>query len=109
MRAFDELLAAPAIALVAGGVILRGETYTAAGSFTDPGNDVWSATVSYGDGAAKPLALTGKTFALSNRYSAAGTYTVSVSVNDGDGGTGNGSAIVRVLTPQEGMKIIVGG
>src|SRR5262249_34061106 len=74
---------APAIAPFAGATLLPGETYTAAGSFTDPGVDPWTATVDYGDGSgATPLALSGMSFALAHTYGSAGAFTVTVSVSD---------------------------
>ncbi|HSQ38227.1 MAG TPA: PKD domain-containing protein, partial [Acidimicrobiia bacterium] len=53
-----------------------------AGSFIDPGTDVWSATVHWGEGLAVPLTLVAKSFTLSHTYTAYGTYTVTVTVND---------------------------
>jgi DNA/RNA endonuclease G (NUC1) len=89
---------APAIAAFNGASLLPGERYTAAGSFTDPGVDPWSATVDYGDGAgAKPLTLNGKSFALSKTYNRPGTYTVTVRVSDDDG-TSTATQTVFVLT-----------
>ena len=41
---------APIVGAFAGATLLPGETYTASGSFTDPGADPWTATVDYGDG-----------------------------------------------------------
>lgn len=76
---------APAIAAFAGATLLPGETYSASGSFTDPGADSWTATVNYGDGSGtSSLTLSGKTLSLSHKYTAAGTYTVTVSVSDDD-------------------------
>ncbi len=75
----------------------EGGTYTASGSFTDPGADTWTATVDYGDGTGvQPLPLSGKTFALSHIYPRYGGYTVTVTVTDKDGGIGSGSALVTV-------------
>ncbi len=76
---------APVVAAITGASgLLPGETYTAAGSFADPGTDVWTATVNYGDGTGTvSLGLAGQTFALSHFYTAPGTFTVTVSVNDG--------------------------
>ena len=61
--------------------------------------------MNYGDGSGvRPLALTtAKTFALSHRYMAAGSQTVTVTVNDDDGGTGSRTATVTVWTPQQGI------
>src|SRR5258708_11602873 len=72
---------------IAGAKILDGGTYTATGSFTDPGTDTWTATVDYGDGSGvQPLALTGKTFGLSHVYGGVGSgpFTVTVTVPDHD-------------------------
>lgn len=54
------------------------------GSFTDPGEDVWTATVNYGDGSGdQPLTLNSdKTFLLNHRYDVVGVYTVTVTVTE---------------------------
>ncbi|WP_299291141.1 PKD domain-containing protein [Nitrosopumilus sp.] len=61
--------------------------FTATGSFSDPGNDSWSATVDYGDGTGvQPLALNpDMTFSLANNYLSNGAYSVTVAVSDDDG------------------------
>lgn len=88
----------PTVAPFAGATLLPGETYSATGSFTDPGADTWSATVNYGDGSGVgALALSGFGFTLSHTYSTAGTFTVAVRVNDDDGGTTR-TQTVLVLT-----------
>ena len=88
---------APVISSFSGATILAGETYTSTGSFTDPGADVWIASVNYGDGSGnQPLPLTGKTFSLSHTFAAAGTFTVTVSVTDGEAlGTRGATVIVE--------------
>jgi hypothetical protein len=73
--------------------LFEGDTLTGSGSFTDPGADVWSATVDYGDGSGvQSLTLNvDKTFSLSHLYAdddADDTYTVTVCVNDEDPGAG---------------------
>jgi hypothetical protein len=86
---------APQIAAFNGATILQGETYTSAGSFTDPGADAWIASVNYGDGSGnQPLALTGKTFSLSHTFAAAGAFTVAVTVTDGDALATRGATVV---------------
>ncbi|HEX2092168.1 MAG TPA: DNA/RNA non-specific endonuclease [Longimicrobiaceae bacterium] len=104
---------APTVPAFAGATLLPGETYTASGSFADPGSDSWTATVNYGDGSgAQPLALAGKAFSLSHTYAAAGTYTVTVTVADDDGDSTARTATVTVQTPQQGVQGIaamVGG
>ena len=98
----------PVIATFSGATLLQGETYTAAGSFTDADPDSWTATVDYGSGAgAQPLALTSKTFALSHRYTGAGTQTVTVTVRDDDGGDRTRTATVVVRTPQQGITSLL--
>jgi hypothetical protein len=93
---------APSIAAFAGATLLPGETFAVSGSFTDPGADAWTATADYGDGSGtSALALSGKTFALSHTYSAAGTFTVTVRVSDDDV-TATRTSIVTVLTPAQG-------
>ena len=87
---------APVIAAFAGATLFTGETYTASGSFTDPGADTWSATVDYGDGTSGPLALTGKSFELSHQYTKPGTFSVVVIVSDGKW-TGIKSAVVKAV------------
>ncbi len=95
---------APTVAAFSGAVLLPGETYTASGSFTDPGADSWTATADYGDGSgAQPLALSGKTFALSHTYSTAGSFTVAVVVNDDDA-SGTRTQTVTVLTPNAALQ-----
>jgi PKD repeat protein len=95
---------APVVAGFAGATILRGESYSATGSFADPGADTWTATVNYGDGSASSaLTLDGKGFALQHSYGRAGVYTVTVTVADADGGSGTRSATVTVLSSADGI------
>jgi PKD repeat protein len=99
---------APMVAAFAGATLLPGETYLAAGSFTDPGADAWSATVDYGDGSGEnALALAGTTFMLSHVYEQAGTFTVKVSIAD-DHVTSTGSQTVTVLTPDQALGVAIG-
>ncbi|MBA3656364.1 MAG: PKD domain-containing protein [Gemmatimonadaceae bacterium] len=93
-----------AIGTFAGATLLPAETYAASGSFADPGADTWSATVNYGDGSGtSALALSGKNFSLSHKYTAAGTFTVTVTVNDG-GSISTATQTVTVLTPLAGAN-----
>ncbi len=104
----DVLVAnvAPQVAQLDAATILQGETYAAAGSFTDPGADTWTASVDYGDGSGmQALALDGKTFQLSHRYGTPGSYTVAVSVNDGDASASAGATVV-VLSSLQGIAVL---
>lgn len=88
----------PTVSSFSGATIFAGETYSASGSFADPGADSWTAVVNYGAGITG-LALSGMSFALANTYATAGTYLVKVSITDDDGRTGSGGATVTVLAP----------
>jgi hypothetical protein len=96
---------APAIGDFAGASgMLPGELYAAAGSFTDPGSDPWSATVDYGDGGGETgLDLAAMTFSLSHTYEAAGVFTVTVRISDDDTSS-TARRSVAVITPQEALR-----
>ncbi len=54
----------------------------------------------YGDGTpVTPLALTGKSFALTHDYAAPGQYMVTVTVTDDDGGVGTATVAAHNCTP----------
>jgi PKD repeat protein len=95
---------APTVSPISGANLLVGELYATDGSFSDPGADTWSGTVSYGDGGTQSLSLSGFAFHLSHTYTTAGNFTVTVNVADGHGGTGTQTALVAVLTPDQGIK-----
>ncbi|MDO8616611.1 MAG: PKD domain-containing protein [Dehalococcoidia bacterium] len=89
----------PAVSVGADATVDEGETFSRAGSFTDPGIlDTHTATVDYGDGTGtQPLALTAaKTFTLSHVYADDGAYPVLVCVTDDDGGSGCDGLLVTV-------------
>jgi DNA/RNA endonuclease G (NUC1) len=96
---------APLVAPIPDATLLAGETYSASGSFADPGSDSWSGTVDYGDGnGPQPLALSAQSFTLSYGYARAGTFTVTVTVADDDE-TGVGTATVTVLSARQGIQL----
>ena len=89
---------APTVTAPADANIGIGTSFTATGSFGDPGADDWTATVDWGEGAGpQPLALVGKSFSLNHAFAVPGTHSVTVAVNDGDGGAHAASFAVRVL------------
>jgi DNA/RNA endonuclease G (NUC1)/PKD repeat protein len=95
---------APAVAPIAGALLLPAETYAASGSFTDPGMDPWTATVDYGDGSGPTsLALSGMSFALAHTYRAAGVFTVTVSVSD-DHATATATQTVTVISQAQAVR-----
>ncbi|MEM7000739.1 MAG: PKD domain-containing protein, partial [Pseudomonadota bacterium] len=78
--------------------IQEGQSVVSAGQFVDPDDDLWSATVDYGEGAGpQPLALNAdKTFSLANVYEQDGVYIVTVTVSDDAGGSASDTAQVTV-------------
>lgn len=77
---------------------ITGLRLTQTGSFADPGDDLWSATVDYGDGSG-PLALVlapDKSFALDHTYARDGLYQVIVAVRDIDGAAGTSGTLHQV-------------
>ncbi len=65
---------APVVGTVPNATLNVGATYTAAGTFTDPGADAWTATVNWGDGSAPEVVpLSGHSFSLTHIYTAGGT------------------------------------
>ena len=88
---------APVVDAGADASVSDGTAFSGSGSFVDPGADIWTATVNYGDGSPTvPLALVGKTFSLNHLYPGTGTYSVTVSVSDNQGGSGTDTLIVTV-------------
>ncbi len=88
----------PVVGAGADATIDEGNTFTRSGSFTDPGNDSWIATVDYGDGTGdQPLALNpDKSFNLNHTLPNNGVFTVTITVTDDDGGSGSDSLILTV-------------
>lgn len=78
---------APIINLATTASLTAGETLTLNGSFADPDEDSWTATVNYGEpgGVAETLVLTGKNFSLSHQYNTAGPFVITVVIDDGGG------------------------
>ncbi|MEO8017532.1 MAG: DNA/RNA non-specific endonuclease [Pseudomonadota bacterium] len=94
---------APVVGAVPNGSLNAGATYTAAGTFTDPGADAWTATVNWGDGSAlEVVPLAGRSFSLTHIYTAGGTYTVNIAVADDDA-SGSNSHSVTVVQPAPGL------
>ncbi|MFV2067713.1 MAG: PKD domain-containing protein, partial [Pirellulales bacterium] len=65
----------------------------------DPGDDVWSGTVNYGDNTGDQVLAVdqaAKTFDLGHTYTQDGTFTVTVNLSDDDGGSHSDSFAVAV-------------
>ena len=88
---------APGVLLPIDVVVDNSMAYSGAGSFADPGADIWTATVDYGDGSGiQVLVLNGKSFSLSHDYSSYGIYRVIVTVTDDEGMWGSASFQVEI-------------
>ena len=103
---------APSIAAVPDGSLDVGQTYVVNGTFTDPGADVWTATVTWGDGSAPEVVpLTDRSFRLTHIYTAGGSYPVSIQIADDDGSdVVTHTVAVEQAAPQLGdaLKLIDG-
>jgi hypothetical protein len=98
---------APNLSDLKDAVIVLGESYTSSVTFTDPGADVWTVEIDYGDGSPVDTQTfdgtrwgTGsKTVDLSHLYGDSdqcGPFAVTVNVNDGDGAEDSSDAEVTV-------------
>lgn len=84
-----------------------GDTLQRTRAFVDPGPDVWTATVDYGDGTpAGGLAVSGRSLTLDHRYTSAGTFVVKVVVADDDGGRSEASLLVDVTGPNPACALV---
>ena len=98
---------APSVSAMSGATTVVGQSFITSGTFTDPGQDSWTATVNYGDGSGtQALALSGETFQLSHVYRAVGTYSITVTVTDDDGAAGVGQATVIVQSAQQAQQAL---
>ena len=96
---------APVVGAVPNATLNVGATYTAVGSFTDPGADAWTATVNWGDGSAPEVVpLSGHSFSLTHIYTAGGTYTVSIDIADDDASATSAHTVtVEQPAPESGL------
>jgi DNA/RNA endonuclease G (NUC1) len=95
---------APVVAPITGASLFALETFTAAGTFSDPGADAWTASVDWGDGSvATTSTLADRTFSLSHAYLLAGSFTVTVTISDDDT-SATTTQTVTVLSSAQGVQ-----
>ena len=96
---------APVVGTVPNATLDVGATYTASGTFTDPGADAWTATVHWGDGSApEAVPLSGHSFSLTHIYTGGGTYTVTIDIADDDTSVSSTHTVtVEVPAPESGL------
>ncbi|MFO0748165.1 MAG: PKD domain-containing protein [Myxococcota bacterium] len=86
---------APVVSAGANAKAIPDRHFTRTVTFTDPGNDSWTATVDWGDGAGPVTAsVVGKTVPLDHTFTEDKVFTVVVKVTDDDGGFNSGSFTV---------------
>lgn len=77
----------PQIEVVEAVEIRAGQVLSRTVEFSDPGEDLWAASVDYGEGGGpQPIALEGNTFQLSHLYPMPGEFRVIMRVIDDDRG-----------------------
>ena len=100
----------PTVIVNGGNRVSVGTAFALSGSFTDPGSDVWSATVTVANGPTTvslplPLGDQSKSFDTSYVFADPGSYDVTVTLQDGDAMT---SATITVEVTPEGMAPLLG-
>jgi Ca2+-binding RTX toxin-like protein len=87
--------------------LVVGDTLQRTQTFVDPGPDVWTATVDYGDETPPgSLAVTGRSLTLDHQYTSAGTFVVKVVVADDDGGRSEATLLVDVTGPSPACTLV---
>lgn len=89
----------PTLTLSSTSVGLNNAAIGATIPFTDPGNDQWTCSVDWGDGAVDTFASTGHSCDHGHTYTSAGHFTVVATVTDDDHGVGTASGAVDVAAP----------
>ena len=93
----------PRVPFIGDRFISPGDLLSMPVTFTDPGNDVWAASIDWGDGAGpQPVPVNpDKSVTLEKRFTAGGQYMATLTVTDGDGGLGTRTFQVNV----EGLSV----
>jgi len=83
-----------------------GDNMTLSRSFTDPGDDSWTAEIDWGDDSQEEGILSSKTITATHLYSIPGEYICTLTVLDDDGGVGSGNMHVTVTTRATELEYI---
>ena len=95
---------APSLNLGANTGVALGDAFSRSCFFKDPGADVWTVTVDWGDGTPTAnVPHVNKTFQLARAWATSGTRTVTVYVNDG---TAVGQDSIQVTVAPGGTPIL---
>lgn len=94
---FEVLNSPPVVNAGPDAVLALGDTFNGTGTINDPGDNVWTGTVDYGDGTIETLSsIVGTAFSLSHTYQNAGLYVVTVNISDDEGAFGADTLQVEV-------------
>jgi parallel beta-helix repeat protein len=83
-----------------------GDTMTFSRSFTDPGDDSWTAEIDWGDGSQEEGILSSKIITATHVYSIPDEYICTLTVLDDDGGLGSGNMQITVTTRATELEYI---
>ncbi|MBC2697376.1 MAG: PKD domain-containing protein [ANME-2 cluster archaeon] len=97
---------APVLDECADQTVQWGDTITFSRSFTDPGDDSWTAEIDWGDDSQKEGILSSKIITATHVYSIPGEYICTLTVLDDDGGVGSGNMHVTVTTRATKLEYI---
>jgi hypothetical protein len=91
----------PTVAPAPKATLRLGQTLTRLDTVTDPGQDLLTTTVNFGDGSGNQALSVNpnRQFQLKHRYRKAGTFHVTVTVRDSDGGVSTSTFQVVVKRP----------
>ena len=97
---------APVLDECADQTVQWGYTMTFSRSFTDPGDDYWTAEIDWGDGSQEEGILSSKIITATHVYSIPGEYICNLTVRDDDGGVGSGDMQITVTTRATELEYI---
>jgi PKD repeat protein len=97
---------APVLDECANQTVQWGDNMTLSRSFTDPGDDSWTAEIDWGDDSQEEGILSSKIITATHVYSIPGEYIYTLTVLDDDGGVGSGDMQITVTTRATELEYI---